>query len=100
YIYWDNLPHWTAEQVIDSPDFKVVIQEIINREGWLEGNNIMIYWGDCEGRSTEENLRCRELYAREGSTTKAAKLIIEYSIIKIKPGGSSMAAKLMAAGLL
>lgn len=79
YIYWDNLPHWTAEQVINSPDFKAVIQEIINREGWVEGNNIMIYWQDCEGRSTQENLRYRALYAREGSTTKAAKLIIDYT---------------------
>lgn len=79
YIYWDNLPPWTAGQVIDSPDFKAVIQEIIDREGWLEGNNIMIYWQDCEGRTTQENVTCRRLYAREGSTTKAIKLIIDYT---------------------
>ncbi len=51
-VLWDAIGHWTTQvQIIDSPDIKDVIQEIVDRPGWVSGNDICIFWDDYDDRS-------------------------------------------------
>lgn len=51
-VLWDNISAWTTQvQIIDSPDISTVIQEIIDRPGWVQGNDMLIFWDDFDGRS-------------------------------------------------
>lgn len=80
YVDWDNIPAWTVDTNYNSPDIKTVIQEIIDREGWASGNDMVIFWDDHDDRS-DENAYC-ERYARSynGSPTYAPKIHIEYTV--------------------
>ena len=77
---WDNIQAWTLGQSYNSPDFKDVIQEIINREGWQQGNNILIYWDDLDDRSTHASDCIRTACSYEKDAATAAKLTIEYHV--------------------
>ena len=37
-VNWDSIPAWTEGNSYNSPEIKIVIQEIINRGGWESGN--------------------------------------------------------------
>ena len=54
-----------------TPDIKAVIQEIVNRAGWNANNSISIIVTG-SGRRTAESF--------EGSSTNAAKLVVEYEL--------------------
>ncbi len=41
-IEWDILEPWLQYTWYDSPDIAAVIQEVINRDGWMEGNSLVI----------------------------------------------------------
>lgn len=99
---WDNIPAWETDGSYDSPDFKDVIQEIINREGWQQGNNILIFWDDLDDRSSHTLESRRRPRSYDSDPTKAATLTIEYHEAPVAgiPKGSSMAAKMIGAGLL
>lgn len=44
---WDNIPAISINEFFGpSPDFASVIQEIINRPGWVSGNHINLFWLD------------------------------------------------------
>ena len=82
-VDWDGIPAFTTDTEYTSPDIKTVIQEIVNRAGWASGNALVIFWEDFEDRSVysgSDNTR-RDSYQYEGSTTKAAKLVIEYATV-------------------
>jgi len=38
YVEWDQEASWGAGTQYDSPDISTVIQEIVDREGWVSGN--------------------------------------------------------------
>ncbi len=40
---------WVIDTIQTSPDLTAVIQEVINRPGWVSGNNIGIVWFDNRG---------------------------------------------------
>lgn len=77
-VDWDSIEAWTADVDYDSPDIKAVIQEIVNREGWASGQDIVIFWEDFDGRSTEAAGCRRDGYSYDKSTILAPKLHIEY----------------------
>ncbi|MBA7591114.1 hypothetical protein ES708_33265 [subsurface metagenome] len=78
-VDWDAMPAWTANVDYDSPDIKAVIQEIVNREGWASGQDIVIFWDDFDGRRTEAAGCRRDGYSYDKSTVFAPKLHIRYT---------------------
>jgi len=78
-VYWDAIPAWTLDAAYNSPEIKTVVQEIVNRGGWLSGNAMVFFWDDHDGRSTAGNGTDRIGYAYDASTSKAPKLHIEYT---------------------
>ena len=78
-IDWDNLPTWEANVEYTSPDIKTVIQEIVNRDGWASGNDIVIFWEDFDYRSTGDP-SLRTAHSWDGDPAKAPKLVITYAV--------------------
>jgi len=78
-VNWDSIPAWTLDTEYNSPDIKTIIQEIIDRAGWVGGSALVIFWDDHDGRSTSSDESNREGYSYGGSSTKCAKLHIEYT---------------------
>ena len=52
-VPWNNLPAWTTGTRYTAPDVKVIIQEIVNRSGWVSGNNLQLMVRAAE--STDNN---------------------------------------------
>ena len=80
-VLWNGIPAWTAEDEKDSPEIKSVIQETINREGWNSGNNLVVFWDDHDGLSSSG--AHRYAYDYQSSSSKAAKLVIDYTTLLI-----------------
>ena len=78
-VTWNAIGHWTAETTYNSPDISSIIQEIVNRSGWVSGSALVLFWDDHAGNSTPISSTHRQAYSYDGSTTKCAKLHIEYS---------------------
>ena len=56
--FWNINDNWTIWQPYRSPDFKNVIQEIVDRDGWVSGNNLTIFLrGEDQGASLLDNAR-------------------------------------------
>jgi len=51
-VSWNSIPAWTMGTSYTSPDFAIVVQEIINRAGWASGNAMVIFWDDHANNST------------------------------------------------
>lgn len=70
--YWKTGP-WTAETVYRTPDLSAIVQEIVGRADWKEGNALSFV---LEG-STAVPLSGRSAYSYEGSSSKAPRLVVE-----------------------
>ena len=74
-----NVP-WTfnsfSEGVYTSPDIKDIIQEIVNRSGWVKGNDLCIIWKENGVASASKYIGFQSY---NYSTTKAAILTVEYT---------------------
>lgn len=71
---------WTAVDLAgaaqQTPDIKSIVQEIVDRSGWVSGNSLaFIVTGTVTGKRTA--------IAFETSSAKAAKLQIEYTLLKV-----------------
>lgn len=70
-IAWNDIPPWT---VIDAkwqtPDLSPIVQEIVNRPGWVSGNSIVIIVSG-SGRRTAESYN--------GEPPAAPKLVVTYT---------------------
>lgn len=73
-VDWDNIVAFVADTEYTSPDFRSVIQEIVDRPGWVSGNDILIFWDDTEARSTPVFGTNRVIYDYRQSAVKAAEL--------------------------
>ena len=84
-VDWDVEPFWRFEWH-DSPDISLMVQEIINRDGWQAGNALALNWQDWEGRSDRNN-RHREIYSYNfsGHEDQAAKLEVSWQIERVIP---------------
>lgn len=55
---WDVTESWTMWQEYETPNFKDVVQEVINRAGWVSGNALTIFiQGENQGASLLDNAR-------------------------------------------
>jgi len=78
-VDWDDFPAWTADVEYESPSIVSVIQEIVNREGWASGNDILIFWDDFEDRTEPVAAKFKTAHAYESNSTYAMKLHITYT---------------------
>lgn len=82
-VNWDNIPAWSAvNDVHDSPDLSTLVQEVVDRPGWVV-NNSMAFVIPGTGRRTAE--------AYDGEPQSAAVLHVEFE------GGSCSASRTIPA---
>lgn len=74
-VAWDDIPIWAVSETYDSVDISAIIQEIVNRPGWVSGNAINIFIDD-DG-SDHNAGRCAESY--EGAAYDPVQLRITHS---------------------
>jgi hypothetical protein len=80
-VSWDNIPTWDMDAEYTSPDIKAVLQEIVKRSSWKNGNSIAIFWEDFEGRSdsNRDNVD-RRSYSYDVNPVKSIRLYIAWTI--------------------
>ena len=78
-VDWDAIPAWTSGTDYDSPEIKTVIQEIVDRGGWVSGQDMVIFWDDFDDRSTHNLNTARSAYSYDGSAANAPKLVITWT---------------------
>jgi hypothetical protein len=88
YVDWLNIPHWAQGNWYNSPDISSIVQEIVNRGGWVSGNSIVLFRDDFDDRSSHIGQAARECAAYERGTTTAPKLVVTYTVTS----GSSITA--------
>lgn len=55
---WTITEAWEMWQPYNSPDFKNVVQEVVNRSGWVSGNSLTLFLrGEDQGASLLDNAR-------------------------------------------
>lgn len=57
FVDWNSVPTFTADTPIDSIDFASVVQEIIDRPGWVSGSAIVMYFEDNGSSVAVNNFR-------------------------------------------
>ena len=75
FTAWDNIPFWTADVEYQSPDISSVIQEIVDRPGWLAGNALMILWKD-DGSDPNVNIPYSVRQPKDYDATPAAAAVL------------------------
>lgn len=59
-VAWDAIPSWSGGGERTSPDIKTVIQEIVDRVGWVSGQAMVIFWEDHAGSSSLKSYNIRQ----------------------------------------
>lgn len=77
-VDWDGIGAWAADSWYTSPDISAVIQEIVDRGGWVTGNDLVIFWDDYDDRSDHNTNTRRQAYGFDINSAKAAKLNVSY----------------------
>ncbi|MBF7074743.1 pilus assembly protein PilY [Glaciecola sp. MH2013] len=80
-VSWDNIPTWSANNDYRSPSIKTIVQTIVNRSGWRNGNKMMFIMSEFTGAK-------RGGYTVNGKPSGAARLIIDFEG-NATPGASS-----------
>lgn len=78
-ISWNNVEAWSSNSWYDTPSIISPVQEIIDLQGWVLGNALLLFIDDHEDQSTHSNCVCRSWYQYEDSSSKAAKLSITWT---------------------
>jgi len=78
-VDWDGIGDWSDDLLYNSPEIKTVIKEIVDREGWVSGQDIVIFWEDFDDRSTHVWRAERYAHSYESLSTHAPKLVITYT---------------------
>ena len=74
-VAWNSIPPWTiAGEIHDTPDLSTVLKEIVDRTGWVSGND-MVFIIEGTGR--------RPAYTYEESPALAPILNVTYQVIGI-----------------
>ena len=80
-VDWDFVPAdvWVLNTEYNSPDISAVIQEIVDRLGWVSGNAIAIFWNDWDLRTGANNYR--PAYPHNIDANRAVKLDIDWETV-------------------
>jgi hypothetical protein len=68
-------PPFLDAEVYNTPELKTIIQEIIDRSGWISGNSIVLFLND----NGSDSFCVRNICNVESISTSSAKLHIEYT---------------------
>jgi len=73
-VAWSALVNWKKNQWYDTPDLSTIVQEIVDRPGWSDGNDlvVLIRSDDLSG--------IRQAFSHDDNGNKAAKLHVEYTL--------------------
>ena len=74
-----TIPTWNTDQDdtdTRSPDVASVVQEVVNRPGWVPGNSIVFVIS----RAPAENIRRRYFHAYAGASAKAARVSVNTAV--------------------
>ncbi len=77
-VNWDHDSTWSANTWYTSPDISSVIQPVMNRTGWLRGNNLAIFY-----RTRANSNRRRAFVSFDSSPAAAPALELTYQFYKI-----------------
>ncbi|NMM47567.1 CBM96 family carbohydrate-binding protein [Marinigracilibium pacificum] len=74
-VSWNNVPAWNSAGQAGTnqrtPDISSIIQEIVNRGGWISGNNMVLMVDGTSGK--------RSAKTYDGDPSKAPKLVYTYT---------------------
>ena len=74
-VQWDLTNPWTAGTAggdQSTPNFKTVVQEIVNQPGWVSGNALVVIFRGTAGTAI------RKAFSQDGNPGAAASITIEY----------------------
>ncbi len=75
-VNWNNIPAWNtageSAAAQKTPDLTSVIQEIVDRQGWSSGNNLVLFVTGSSGK--------RSAITYDNDSQKAAKLFVEFEV--------------------
>jgi hypothetical protein len=72
-VNWDHIEPWLPDTWYESPDIAEVIQEVINRDGWSEGNSLAVFYS-----AREHKGGYREISSYDRGVDYAPVLVIIY----------------------
>lgn len=90
-ITWDKIPAWVINNLYTTPDIAAIIQEIVDRPGWVSGNNIGIIWEDFEDRSTNVNDTYRQGHSWDSDPAVASLLDVSYEVVTASVSATGVA---------
>lgn len=70
---------WVTSTLYDTPDLKTVVQEIVNRPGWVSGNSILFFIKTTRAAFT--TAKALSFRAWDNTPADAAKLTVNYSTV-------------------
>lgn len=71
-VTWSVTGNWVDQTNYLSPDIASLVQEVVDRAGWVSGNSLALI---VTGTDTATD---RRVYSRDDSSSRAARLIINY----------------------
>ena len=74
-VTWANVIPWVTENTYFTSDISTLIQEIVDRVGWVSGNNIQLVFVNSTATGTNRRLP----YAYESDPAKAAELTVVWA---------------------
>lgn len=77
-VNWDVAQGWSSGAWKQSPDIASVIQEVVNRPGWVSGNYVNIWWGPRDPNYSAAQDLIVEGTAYDDVPAEAAKLEVTY----------------------
>ena len=98
YVNWDNLPTFAPNTDYDSPSIVNIIQEIVDRPGWVSGNDLVLFLAS---NVSSHNAR-RRFKAYDVSTTLCPRLDVTWATAQhytLTAGGGSYGITGQVAGL-
>ncbi len=78
-VDWDINQTWSSGQAIQSPDISYVVQEMVQRSDWYQGASVVLFWGDINGLTTQQNGYCRRIYPYGQGTPPTLYISYTYS---------------------
>jgi len=101
-LTWDGIPPIYVNQAYNSTELKTGIKLILDRPGWVSGNNMTIFIEDTEIRS--DSTAYREFFGYDANATKCPVLHVQYRLVGYlrvfynSGGGVEVAGNLIANG--
>jgi hypothetical protein len=74
-VLWYGIDHWALGSDYVSPNIATVVSEVVNRAGWVTGNNMVLFWDDRAMASSQSTYMPANV--RGGSSYK---LVVDYTV--------------------